>query len=755
MPRKTKRQQQVSELSRKKGRFTSQKSDITIIEEEIEQKKAVEEDLIVKDKNAEEWMEGEINWMEDEINEEWVEGELKEFEEVGKKLINEVLSWDKKATSKIRAVYTGDSRTSQWRQKKKTIELEEHTKGIKKINTFFQPISENVSMSSKTPLLSQSITPNSPPLIPVDTTMDLHVRLEEINQLCLVGKSTKENRDIFTYDYIRLLSVRRFIQQLLDGKGKMVASTQIAQSMWNKGDYMARCIRKWGGNFIQTGELPVHSQGKHMKIKSLLDDEDFSEDCKAWLRQQTPETRSPYNLKMYIEEELFPKSTGNIKKDTISEKTCRNYMHLWGYRYDERKKGIYYDGHERLDVVEYRKEWLERMFMYKKRMKEFDGDMLDIVLEPKLELEEKELIQVTHDECHFYANDRRRRIWIGEEEDILRPKHLGRSIIVSAFLCSCHGLLQLSDKQLQENPHIKHKDAYVLRSVQADGYWTLEHMMEQVSFLKFLFFAYTVYTNLILLFTTKLVHKAVPIFEILHPGCIAIFCFDQSTNHNAMAEDALIATRMNLGSGGVQPKMRDGWYINEREEKCIQSMTFPDNHPVEKLRGQPKGIKKVLEERNLWPKKKINLVCKKCSKKNADNDENDEIRLDCCARRIISLQPDFLEQQSALEEAIVRSGHILERYPKFHCECNFIERYWGFVKRETRELCSYDYADLLKRIPEVLVGVPITTIRKFARKSWRYMDAYNKGLEGRTAEWAVNKYKSHRRLPENIERIMD
>ena len=38
------------------------------------------------------------------------------------------------------------------------------------------------------------------------------------------------------------------------------------------------------------------------------------------------------------------------------------------------------------------------------------------------------------------------------------------------------------------------------------------------------------------------------------------------------------------------------------------------------------------------------------------------------------------------------------------------------------------------------------------------MDAYNKRLEGRTAEWAVSKYKSHdshRRLPENIERIMD
>jgi hypothetical protein len=44
--------------------------------------------------------------------------------------------------------------------------------------------------------------------------------------------------------------------------------------------------------------------------------------------------------------------------------------------------------------------------MYKERMKEFDGDMLEVVLEPKLEQGENEFIQVTHDECHFYANDR-------------------------------------------------------------------------------------------------------------------------------------------------------------------------------------------------------------------------------------------------------------------------------------------------------------------------------------------------------------
>ncbi len=119
------------------------------------------------------------------------------------------------------------------------------------------------------------------------------------------------------------------------------------------------------------------------------------------------------------------------------------------------------------------------------------------------------------------------------------------------------------------------------------------------------------------------------------------------------------------------------------------------------------------------------------------------------------MQPDFFEQQSALEETIVELEHVFEWYPKFYCECNFIEQYWGFAKREVRGLCSYKYADLLKHVPKTLDSVPIMTIRKFARKLWRYMDTYNRGLEGRTVEWAVNKYKSHYRLLENIERIMD
>ncbi|PKB94507.1 hypothetical protein RhiirA5_438611 [Rhizophagus irregularis] len=87
----------------------------------------------------------------------------------------------------------------------------------------------------------------------------------------------------------------------------------------------------------------------------------------------------------------------------------------------------------------------------------------------------------------------------------------------------------------------------------------------------------------------KLAHassiQAIPIFEILHPSCVGLFCFNQSMNHNAMAADALIAVRMNLSSGGAQSKMRDGWYINENREKLVHLIVFSDNH---KLKGKLK-----------------------------------------------------------------------------------------------------------------------------------------------------------------------
>jgi len=219
-----------------------------------------------------------------------------------------------------------------------------------------------------------------------------------------------------------------------------------------------------------------------------------------------------------------------------------------------------------------------------------------------------------------------------------------------------------------------------------------------------------------------------------------VFAFDNSKSHGTFAKDALSANNMNLNPGGKNAvKLRDTVFNGQ-----IQSMNFSDDHEDAMKQGQPKGIKQVLLERNLW-RTDLKLNCKD----GCPNDEEEGFH-NCCARTIMSQQPDFLAQKSMVEEMIEARGHKVIFYPKFHCELNYIEMYWGAAKRYTREHCDYTWAGLLRTVPDALDQVPITLIRKFARKSARYMDVYRKGLTGKAAEYATRKYHSHRRVPESI-----
>ena len=45
-----------------------------------------------------------------------------------------------------------------------------------------------------------------------------------------------------------------------------------------------------------------------------------------------------------------------------------------------------------------------------------------------------------------------------------------------------------------------------------------------------------------------------------------------------------------------------------------------------------------------------------------------------------------------------------------------------------------------------LDACPVDVIGWFFNSSWWFMDAYQKGLTGKAAEWAVKKQKSHKRV---------
>ncbi|PKY61561.1 hypothetical protein RhiirA4_431900 [Rhizophagus irregularis] len=155
---------------------------------------------------------------------------------------------------------------------------------------------------------------------------------------------------------------------------------------------------------------------------------------------------------------------------------------------------------------------------------------------------------------------------------------------------------------------------------------------------------------------------------------------------------------MNLKPGG-KGKFRDGLM----PDGSVQSMHLPN--------GQLKGIKLILEEHGLWPQSQLRRICDDCKK-------HSPVSESCCAVRVLSLQPDFLAQRPLIEN-------------KGYKKC------FGMPLNE-------------RTVPEALNSVSLEQIRRYSCHSWRFMDAYRKGLTGTAALYAVKQYKSHQRIPENV-----
>lgn len=96
-----------------------------------------------------------------------------------------------------------------------------------------------------------------------------------------------------------------------------------------------------------------------------------------------------------------------------------------------------------------------------------------------------------------------------------------------------------------------------------------------------------------------------------------------------------------------------------------------------------------------------------------------------------------------------KTKSIVDFFPKFHCELNPIEMFWGWMKGCVRRNCDYSFSSLEIAVPDVLNSVEPHMIRRYVRRCLRYMDAYRRheGLIGPVLEHAMKKYSSHRRLP--------
>jgi hypothetical protein len=111
---------------------------------------------------------------------------------------------------------------------------------------------------------------------------------------------------------------------------------------------------------------------------------------------------------------------------------------------------MYIDGHEREDVVEYRKGFVEPWKGYEQRFVIYDnnGDVLSTPTGfPVPQGVCFRLILVTHDESTFYENDRRKTHWISDNAKAMAEKKgEGQSIMVSDLLTSEWGRLKKGDE---------------------------------------------------------------------------------------------------------------------------------------------------------------------------------------------------------------------------------------------------------------------------------------------------------------------
>lgn len=582
-------------------------------------------------------------------------------------------------------VYTGNSlRARQWRAQ----QLRESASGSRSILDYFATSQTSIG------------------LLPLETCLTL---INMLPFMATVQRKARYDELNVRFEIDRALAVRSYFTDWLQAEqkgqpfSKMAASQKAADVIYadnRTAFYRAMKIREWGDSFRQYGEFPENKIGCHAKVLSLITDEDIAMHLRSYLRSLDRTERLTLTQESFAS--WINHGIGSELSFAVSSRTAGRWMNHLGFHAQEPKKGIYVDGHEREDVVKYRKTFVSRMMDYKKRMTLYVGVNCETALPPTgpnmiapIMIAPPELVLVSHDESVFSSHDGRRLVWMEDGKPPIRPKGDGQSLMVSEFLCPCHGRMKTSDGRVASKT-IKIGANY-------DGYWTLNTMAQHL-------------------------REAITIFEELHPGKQALFLLDNSSNHNGFGDDALRANRLKLSDGYPNRKgkpnrtviMRDTVYYDSFGIERLQ--TFHQRHSDGS--DIQKGLKAIMTERDLWE----------------DGMTSKE------AKKLLSQQPDFDGQMPLLMEIIDMSGHLGIFLPKFHPEFNFIERFWGAAKRWLRIHCGYTLQSLTENLQAALDSVSLPLIRKYCNHCWRYMMAYDQGqLSPEMIERAMRNFSAHRK----------
>jgi hypothetical protein len=305
------------------------------------------------------------------------------------------------------------------------------------------------------------------------------------------------------------------------------------------GDAHARRIREWTLEFLQTEALPHHRLGQAQW--TVLHNEDIAREIK--LKMVEISKKGFLRAEDVADLVASPKmqntfSEKGICKPSISKKTATRWLQKLDWRYESSQNGMYIDGHEREDVVVYRREFVERWGTYEKRFHKWDNDGHELPRPNGFPLPNGGpfwLVLITHDESMFYQNDHRKIAWTQKNSrPTPQPKGEGQSIMISDFLTSEWGRLCDGDESvsiavfppsvlLTWTPIFREARVIFKAGKNRDGYFGAEEILTQVD-------------------------SAIDIFEGLSKGNFrALFMLDNAPSHQKRALDALLAQKMLKG----------------------------------------------------------------------------------------------------------------------------------------------------------------------------------------------------------------
>ncbi|CUA68279.1 hypothetical protein RSOLAG22IIIB_13675 [Rhizoctonia solani] len=544
----------------------------------------------------------------------------------------------------------------------------------------------------------EKVQPNRKPTLLEEAKM-LVDKLHEIIESSFHGRGKKRKSTFGDVGLSRLRYMAGTLNLMVQSGVKLTKASESASYAFFKGKWTARRVRVWIRAFQKDGTLPPNLYGNWSD--SVLEDEDLLTAIREWLISKGKYLQAHHIIESFLTDTA--KRFRNVIDEPPSLRTCQRWMHRMGFTWMKERRGQFADGHERDDVKYYReKYYIPEWMKLKRRMRTWDSE--------------------------------------GKTAGI-RKKGEGVSLMVADFISADYGWLRGATPIAPYKSAIggEFEGARVIfrAGKQREGWFRTDHVVEQLL-------------------------NAISIVKERYPDNEHVFVFDNATIHTKLPKSTPNVHKMTLGpsemvkgqgTGPSGEKMSIDYAPVTLPDGTIQQLYHPSNHRNKKLRRLFKGMALILAERGVPNAQKLRLVC---ASTDAQPQGCPPGSTNCCARRTMMNQPHMIGQKSILQTLAESKGCSVMYLPKYHCELNPIEQCWGAAKRKYRDCpASSLEADLKKNMLAALDSVDLKLIRRFAGRSERFVYAYDHGLSGAEAAWAVKQYRGHRIIPVALLGAMD